>query len=971
MLSGTAAATHSTEPEEKFAHSEGYTTVKFSYDGTFFMTGGNDSLIRAFKSNKSERDQEAQTFEYHSDGVLCLDTAKNRILVSGGEDSTTYAFNLATTTTTNHGAAAGNSIGGDNSDSNSNISTIATLTPKGTLFRSTLSICDVSASPNGMQVAIASHEDTISIVSLIDIGMVMLKLPGDSKNNKPQGDGGHKSPINSVHFSSDSRYLASSSCDGTIKIWDMQMDSPCCVKTFEKLAPACQVGDEFQQFKIRWSPDGSVLAVPGRAHDIHLIKRGSWTISDSTSDSGGSLRDGGHSGTVTHLAWSPTGRYLSSVSSGDSGNRVIIWEYSKRSVLVDRQHSSQLCQVEWHPHSNTIAFSDAMGSVSVWDDVIPKGHLPPHVAAPVKYGSKAKSEDTKSSLVKNASGKSKSSNAADDLFNDEAVDDANSGRDTRDSEDTRMAIGDNDDVESQGEDVESLNNFVVDDDGEGAAYIEPIPQWTPPTHVKVKPFQPGATPLVHGRQYLALNLIGSVVTIRQENASHNIVEVDFYDKSAHRDTHFRDTDSFCMASLSNQGCLFASKPSSKTSKESSDDAKPSLLSYRAFSSWSTVSNWVVGLPFSEEIECIALSSRGAAAVTSLGYLRLFTIGGVQLHIESLPNRVLTCTAYDNLLFIILESTGSLAHQAMETKEREYEYILMSIDGSEKYSQGVCVVSKESTITWAHFTEEGHPVVCDSAGIVRVLHRRSPRMTSKQAGQIINSHDINGENNFNCSASWIPIIDIRELARSRAKNESLWPVAITGTQLMTILCKDGTKYPTYPKPILAEFSLQIPLLRLKSQVGKLEEHVLRSRILYEQLVFESERTGKEYQGGINVFGSDSSTIGSSTGSIDKDQLEQDKSVLRLIQLACKDDKMQRAMDLVHLLYNPNSISAAIKIAMFNKQSTLAERLVQYQELVYQRNQELYGNDEDADVMDGDEDNDGFGSNLDPKRKRTRL
>ena len=61
------------------------------------------------------------------------------------------------------------------------------------------------------------------------------------------------------------------------------------------------------------------------------------------------------------------------------------------------------------------------------------------------------------------------------------------------------------------------------------------------------------------------------------------------------------------------------------------------------------------------------------------------------------------------------------------------------------------------------------------------------------------------------------------------------------------------------------------------------------------------------------------------------------------MACKTDQMQRAMDLAHLLYHTKSISAAIKIAMFHKQSILAERLLQYQELVFQKNQDEQNND----------------------------
>ena len=653
-----------------------------------------------------------------------MGVGKNK-LVTGGQDATSFGFHVPLV----------NEKG-------------KTISPEGTVFRSTLPISDIRLSPNGMQVAVAAHDSTISLVSLLDMGIIA-KLEG------------HTSPVNSVDFASDSRYLASSSCDGTVKIWDMQMDEPTCVGTFTQLAPACQVGDETQQFKIRWSPDGSYLAVPGRAHDINLVKRGSWKTTSSLTN--------GHTSSITHLAWSPSGHYIASIA-GDS--RLVIWNPKKNSAVMTHTHSSLLCQVEWHPHSNALAFTDHIGSVSIWDNVISKEHhLNPHVVA------------KSTSFTLNSKPATSTKTAIEDLFRDDeaAV--------SKESNITDKGDVTDEEGESLGDD-ESLNDFVVDDGDHD--YIEPTPQWTPPKHLKVSTFQPGSTPSIHGRRYLALNLIGSVVSIDQD-ADHNIIEIDFYDKSAHRDTHFRDTDKFSMASLSTQGCLFAAKcsgvPPPPGSTESSDsNYKPSFLSYRAYSSWSAVSNWMIRLPPSEDVECIALSPRGAATITSAGYLRLFTIGGVQRHIESLSSHVLSCSAFDDLLIIIFESTSSLAHSAMGTNEREYEYILMNINGSTRYCQGLCTLSKKSTLTWLHFTEEGHPVTCDSMGIIRILHRYW------QPSQ----------------ASWIPILDTRTLSRERGKKEAYWPVAISNSQLMTVTCKDGVKYPTYPKPILSEFNLRIPL-----------------------------------------------------------------------------------------------------------------------------------------------------------------
>ncbi|RUP20387.1 hypothetical protein BC936DRAFT_139247 [Jimgerdemannia flammicorona] len=58
---------------------------------------------------------------------------------------------------------------------------------------------------------------------------------------------------------------------------------------------------------------------------------------------------------------------------------------------------------------------------------------------------------------------------------------------------------------------------------------------------------------------------------------------------------------------------------------------------------------------------------------------------------------------------------------------------------------------------------------------------------------------------------------------------------------------------------------------------------------------------------------------------KVDIAMDKSLLQLIQFACKADKMQRALDLTATLQLTRSIDAAVKIAMFHHLPSLAERM----------------------------------------------
>ncbi|KAJ1954551.1 DNA polymerase alpha accessory factor Mcl1, partial [Dipsacomyces acuminosporus] len=409
-------------------------------------------------------------------------------------------------------------------------------------------------------------------------------------------------------------------------------------------------------------------------------------------------------------------------------------------------------------------------------------------------------------------------------------------------------------------------------------------------------FQPGSTPWINNRRYLAFNMVGSVVSIAQD-ASYNTIEVEFYDKSMHRDFHFSDSYKFSMAALSESGCLFAT-----TSREFANDQslrgntepdETSVISYKAFASWSTNADWVFKMPPKEHPRCIAASTHGAAAVTSQGMLRLFTCGGAQCHVESLPNRVVTCVAHRDLLLLVLESPGSIKSN-MGAKRLEYEYILMTINGQSRLAAGSCPVTLSSEVVWAGFSEEGHPAVCDSKGMLRVLHKYW-RATD---------------------AIWVPILDSRALSQQRGKREAFWPVAVSAKQFIVVTCRNKARYPPFPKPILDELDVEIPLLQTDSQVGQQEARYLGERLFFEQQCGESERTGNEYPGGATMQA--------------RDELEQDKLLLRLIQLSCKADKTQRAIDLAAMIRQEKSFDAAIKIAVFQKQSSLAERLMRLKE-----------------------------------------
>ncbi|PIA13071.1 hypothetical protein COEREDRAFT_78273 [Coemansia reversa NRRL 1564] len=825
--------------DPRYAHAEGYTAVAFGRRGDFICTGGSDSLVRVFYSSKAERDQEAITLEQHSDNVLSLAVSRGKI-ISGDEEGVVFSFGLGTLSPSEPGSLA--------------------IEPSGTVLRSALPARDISISGNERQVAIATDDESITVVSLVDMSQLHTL-------------GGNRTAVNSVSYSPDSVYLVSTGCNGTVRVWDMREDEPSCIKVIHKAAYVCEPGSSMEQYKVRWSPDGRFVAIPCGDHSIKLLERGSWELSATLG--------GRHTKMVTHVSWSANGKYVASVGLD---RQVVVWDVAARKAILTHNCTNPLCQVDWNPCGNMLAFTDNSGALYVWDDVVPveQGHAAPYEQQTSERGTLERQP---------FADKTEESKLASDLFDDTAgVDGAAEGD---------MDVDDVDDDDNIVDAGDGLDDFVVDDDGAGYAE-QHVPRWAVVGDLQTHAFQPGSTPWVNSRRYLAFNLVGSVTVIAQD-ASHNTVEIEFFDKSLHRDLHFSDSFKFSMAALSDTGCLFA------TTSPDNDDV--SILSYRGFASWSTSADWMFKLPAKEHPRCIAASSHGAAAITSQGMLRLFTCGGVQRHIASLPNRAVTCAARNDLLLVVLEAPGTIK-SSTGLRRMEYEYLLMSLDGQTRVSGGACPVSPLSEVVWAGFSEEGHPATCDSKGMLRVLHRYWSGL----------------------HASWMPVLDTRRLSRERGKHENFWPVALSARQFIVVTCRGKSRFPPFPRPILDELDVEMPLLHSDTQVGQQEAKFLAVRVFCEQQQGEAERTGKEYPGGDTAHA--------------RDELEQDKLLLRLIQLACKADKSQRAVDLALMIRLERSFDAALKIAIYQKQTALAERLVRIKEHRF-AGDEYSDNDGDGD------------------------
>ena len=148
-------------------------------------------------------------------------------------------------------------------------------------------------------------------------------------------------------------------------------------------------------------------------------------------------------------------------------------------------------------------------------------------------------------------------------------------------------------------------------------------------------------------------MIGVIDVTDQE--THNVVNVEFHDKSARRGYHFQDPTKYTMASLGEQGIVYAAPMQDET---------PSTVHYRPYDSWATGSDWTFTLLPGEDVQCVAVGgeageSMGSVVVaTSKGFLRFLSSSGIQRYILRLGEDTVTMAAGKDLVIVVHREGGT-------------------------------------------------------------------------------------------------------------------------------------------------------------------------------------------------------------------------------------------------------------------------------------------------------------------------
>ncbi len=310
----------------RLAHNAGFCSLAYAPAAAkdrILVTCGNDDLVKLHDLEKGRDDEGGvNEVDHFEDSVYAVAVSPDGTrIAAGGEGKVAVLFKVED--------------GGADYERNAT--------------KSTLPIRDLSFSPDGARLAVASDDDEIRVVHVENKDEVVTLR-------------GHEGGVKSVAFDPKGEYLASSGSDRSVRLWLLETGNE-----FKKLSqvfgkvPATDVenGNPINLCQLAWSPDGEFLAVAG-SKDVKILERASLKEVDACA--------GAHEHEVSIVQFSSNGLYLLSV---DVTGLIVVWEFQSRESLQRYKNGSRVLAAKWDPFANTIAAISIKGEYGLIDDVVP------------------------------------------------------------------------------------------------------------------------------------------------------------------------------------------------------------------------------------------------------------------------------------------------------------------------------------------------------------------------------------------------------------------------------------------------------------------------------------------------------------------------------------------------------------------------------------------------------------------------
>jgi len=314
--------------------SEPKTDPAFSPDGTHLATGSEDGTVRIWDISTGKT---TATLTGHTKPVTDLIFSPDGThLATSSEDGTVLLWSVAT----------GKNI---------------------TLKEHAADLTDLAFSPDGTYLATAGTDGTVRLYR-VSSGKQVTTLTGHDESVTdlafvPDSTTGlHLTVLrDSIYlaFSPDSTYLATSSEDNTVRLWEVPSG-----KLINTLT-----GHTEDVYRLAFSPDGTHLATTSADNTARL-----WDI--TTGKTIATLT--GHTEDVTHIAFSPDGTHLATRSEDQT---VRLWNVTTgKTIATLIGHYKPLARLAFSPNGTHLATADTDGTVWLWE--VPSGKS---IAALTRY----------------------------------------------------------------------------------------------------------------------------------------------------------------------------------------------------------------------------------------------------------------------------------------------------------------------------------------------------------------------------------------------------------------------------------------------------------------------------------------------------------------------------------------------------------------------------------------------------------